>query len=77
MQDCHSVSTRLDPNHQLRSGTPEEVISDREVAIYQQIIGSLMYAVSGTRPDLAYSVTHLSQFRSADTCKLRNEFFAS
>jgi hypothetical protein len=65
MLDCHSVSTPLDPNHQLRSGTPEEVISD--VALYQQIIGSLMYAVTGTSPDLAYAVTHLSQFCSAPT----------
>jgi hypothetical protein len=67
MQDCHSVSTPLDPNHQLRSGTPEEVISD--VALYQQIIGSLMHAVTGTRPDLAYAVTHLSQFCSAPTAE--------
>jgi hypothetical protein len=65
MQDCHSVSTPLDPNHKLRSGTSDERTDD--ITLYQQIIGSLMYTVTGTRPDLAYSVTHLSQFSSAPT----------
>jgi hypothetical protein len=64
MQDCHSVSTPLDPNHKLRSGTSEQT---DDITLYQQIIGSLMYTVTGTRPDLAYSVTHLSQFSSAPT----------
>src|SRR5437667_120819 len=31
---------------------------------YQCIIGSLMYAVTGSQPDLAYIVTFLSQFNS-------------
>jgi hypothetical protein len=65
MQDCHSVSTPLDPNHKLRAGTSDERTDD--ITLYQQIIGSLMYAVTGTRPDLAYSVTHLSQFSSSPT----------
>ena len=62
MTDCNSLSTPLDPNIQLREGTLEEQIDD--ISVYQQIIGSLMYAVTGTRPDLAYAVTHLSQFNS-------------
>jgi hypothetical protein len=65
MQDCHSVSTPLDPNHKLRSGTSDERIDD--ITLYHQISGSLMYTVIGTRSDLAYSVTHLSQFSSAPT----------
>ena len=36
-------------------------------ALYQSIIGSLMYAVIGTRPDLAYTVTMHSQFSSCPT----------
>jgi hypothetical protein len=64
MQDCHSVSTPLDPDHNLRSGTSEQT---DDIILYQQIIGSLMYTVTGTRPDLAYSVTHLLQFSSAPT----------
>ena len=34
---------------------------------HQSIIGSLMYAVTGTRPDLAHSITILSQFTRAPT----------
>jgi hypothetical protein len=36
-----------------------------DTTAYQQIIGSLMYLVTGTRPDLAYTITHLSQFNSS------------
>jgi len=38
-----------------------------EVSRYQQIIGSLMYLVIGTRADLAYTVSALSQFSSKPT----------
>jgi hypothetical protein len=34
---------------------------------YQSIIGSLMYAMLGTRPDLAYAVSSLSQYCSGPT----------
>ena len=33
-----------------------------EVTNYQSIIGSLLYLMIGTRPDIAYAVTHFSQF---------------
>ena len=33
-----------------------------EVTRYQSIIGSLLYLMIGTRPDISYAVTHLSQF---------------
>jgi hypothetical protein len=36
-----------------------------DATAYQQIIVSLMYLVTGTRPDLAYTITHLSQFNSS------------
>lgn len=62
MLDCHPVGTPLDAGTQLRTGTMEEMLDDP--TIYQSIIGSLMYACIGTRPDLAHSVTLLSQFSS-------------
>ena len=65
MTDCNSVSTPLDKNMTLREGSKEQQIDN--ISLYQQIIGSLMYAVTGTRPDLAYTVTHLSQFSSSPT----------
>jgi hypothetical protein len=34
---------------------------------YQSLVGSLMYAMTGTRPDLAYAVSQLSQFNARPT----------
>ena len=33
-----------------------------EITCYQSIIGSLLYLMIGTHPDISYAVTHLSQF---------------
>jgi Reverse transcriptase (RNA-dependent DNA polymerase) len=33
-----------------------------EITCYQPIIGSLLYLMIGTHPDISYAVTHLSQF---------------
>ena len=62
MTDCSSVSLLIEVNHRMVKGTTDETIED--ISRYQQIIGSLMYTVTGTRPDLAYTVTLLSQFSS-------------
>jgi hypothetical protein len=62
MQDCKPVSTPIDPNHRLIATSDEDDKAD--ATAYQQIIGSLMYLVTATRPDLAYTITHLSQFNS-------------
>ena len=65
MQECNPVSSPIDPNHRLM--TAEEGEPRTNVTTFQQIIGSIMYLVSGTRPDLAYTITHLSQFNSDPT----------
>jgi chaperone required for assembly of F1-ATPase len=33
-----------------------------EITCYQSIIGSLLYLMIGTCPDISFTVTHLSQF---------------
>jgi len=63
MSDSRPVATPLDPNMPLRKSEPGTELAD--ISEYQRIIGSLMYAVTGTRPDLAHTVTLLSQFSSA------------
>jgi len=63
MPDFYPVSTPIDPNHRLKAIEVDEQSTDR--TSYQQIIGSLMYLVTGTWPDLAYTITHLSQFNSS------------
>ena len=62
MQNSNSVSTPLDKKIQLQKADPDEEIVDKN--LYQQIIGCLNYLVTGTRPDLAYTVSFLSQFMS-------------
>jgi len=67
MQDCKPVSTPIDSNHQLKATEEEDEHTD--ATAYQQVIGSLMYLVTGMRPDLAYTITHLSQFNSSPSAK--------
>ena len=62
MRDCNPVATPIDANHRLMAAAPDDERAD--ATCYQQIIGSLMYLVTATRPDLAYTITHLSQFNS-------------
>ena len=63
MQDCKLVSMPIDSKHQLEAIEDEDERTD--ATAYQQTIGSLMYLVTGTRPDLVYTITHLSQFNSS------------
>ena len=63
--ECKTISTPLDLNITFQKGTPEESLDD--ISKYQLIVRSLMYAALGTRPDLAYAVTVLSQYSSCPT----------
>src|SRR6266436_917544 len=47
----------------LRAATNDEVREARSYP-YLQVIGSVMYAMLGTRPDIAYAVSTLSRFAS-------------
>jgi hypothetical protein len=61
LSDCRPVLTPLDPKCHLTKADPtsEPILNP---TLYQQMIGSLMYLVTCTRPDLAFSVSFLSQF---------------
>ena len=65
MTDCNPVNLPLDVNCQLRRAREGDSLGD--LTLYQQIIGSLMYLVTGTRPDLAYTVSRLAQYGSKPT----------
>ena len=41
--------------------------------LYRQIVGSLIYTMTGTRPDLCHIVTKLSQHMSKPTVATLNE----
>lgn len=60
MEDCRPVTTPIDGYHALTpSGPADERTNQVE---YQKRIGSLMYAMVGTRPDIAFAVCKLSQY---------------
>lgn len=60
MEACNPISTPMDANQRLLAATVEETRA--EPALYQQIVGSINYLVTATRPDLAYTIAHLSQY---------------
>ena len=49
---------------QMRAAPPEHCATDEDKRLYQSMIGALMFAALGTRPDIAYAVTRLSQYTS-------------
>ena len=75
LYDCNLVTYPLDKNHQIDKATIIDKATNADnsnevnVKLYQQIVGSLMYTVIGTRPDIAFMVTRLSQFLTKPTKK--------
>ena len=62
MSDSNPVSIPIDTAQPLRKTAPDDALVS--TTIYQQMIGSLMYLVTGSRPDLANTITYLSQFNT-------------
>ena len=65
MLDCKSVTTPLATGVKLLKSdcpTSPQQVEEMSKVPYQQAIGAIMYAMQGTRPDIAYAVTALSQF---------------
>ena len=60
MKDCRPVMTPQDQNVKLLPNEGEA----HDKAKYEALIGSITYAVTGTRPDLAQALGSLSQFCS-------------
>nr|GEU83499.1 zinc finger, CCHC-type [Tanacetum cinerariifolium] len=58
--DCSSVSTPMDPIKKLKPNTGKPV----DQLEYSRAIGFLIYAMTSTRPDIAYAVGRLSRFTS-------------
>jgi len=65
MENCHAVGTPMDVNARLtREMEPTTDAERREMSSvpYRSAVGSLMYAMVGTRPDIAAAVGALSRF---------------
>ena len=59
MSDSHPVSTPVDHSIHLNPANENNWMN---ASLYQQAVGSIMYAAIGTRPDLAFAIQTLSQF---------------
>nr|GEW74586.1 zinc finger, CCHC-type [Tanacetum cinerariifolium] len=59
-EDCSPMSTPMDPVEKLNLNTGKHV----DQLEYSRAIGCLMYAITSTRPDIAYAVGRLSKFTS-------------
>jgi hypothetical protein len=66
MQDCKSVTTPMDPGLVLSKAQCPEQNSDEWLEMqgkpYKNIVGSLMYAMVVTHPDICYAVGALARF---------------
>ena len=64
----------LQPKHQNNSAAATRVAIDSELSSeeqsqYQSIVGSVMYIMLGSRPDICYAVSYLSQYNARATQK--------
>ncbi|GJY71483.1 hypothetical protein Tco_0475186 [Tanacetum coccineum] len=78
-EDYSPVSTPMDPVEKLKQNTGKPLYQLE----YSRAIGCLMYAMTSTRPDIAYTVGRLSRYPSASkkqTCitgsTMESEFVA-
>ena len=61
MQDCKPMKTPLPQNPALTPYTEAEADPEDRL-LYQSMLGSVMYAMLWTRPDLGYAVSLLGRF---------------
>jgi hypothetical protein len=66
MHEANPVSTPLDPKVRLAKRIDDDEPWDK--ALYQSMLGSVMYLMTGSRPDISYAVGVLSRF-SCDPSK--------
>jgi hypothetical protein len=59
MEDCKAIGVPLDPTTKLKKNVNKD--DEMVKVLYQQAVGSLMYAMLCTRPDLAYPISVVSQ----------------
>ena len=67
MLDCNAVSTPILKSTKLDPDTEVQLLSAEDATLYRSIIGSLIYIMNATRPDIAFIVIRLSQYSKAPT----------
>ncbi|XP_043470226.1 uncharacterized mitochondrial protein AtMg00240-like [Leptopilina heterotoma] len=64
MTECKPVGTLMDSNVKLIK--PDATNQGEEKVPYRELIGALMYLAVSTRPDIAYTVSSLSQLNDCN-----------
>lgn len=64
MENCKPVMTPMDQNFNSKICDSDMRYDNNIEKICRQMIGCLMYAVSGTRPDLCYAISILSRYQN-------------
>ena len=62
MERCNPALMPADPHVRLEKSSPGFEVTLDERRRYQSVVGSLMYAMLGTRPDIAYAESNVSQY---------------
>jgi hypothetical protein len=62
METCQTKSTPMNPKQDLNRRPDEEPPDEETKARFATAIGSLMYLMVGTRPDIAFALGTLSRF---------------
>ena len=62
MTDCSPAKVPMDPGKKLAAMPNDYVINESDRTWYASCVGSLMYAIMGTRPDIAFAVSCLSRY---------------
>lgn len=73
MTDCNPVTTLMSPGIKLQKRKAPTVKEDAKLQ-YRELIGSFMYLAVATRPDIAHTVSYLSQFL---TCYNKTHWMAA
>jgi Reverse transcriptase (RNA-dependent DNA polymerase) len=67
MEHCNKVTTPMETSSRLMPAEPGYEADSKFRKQYQSAVGSLMYAMLGTRPDLAFAISVISRFSSNPT----------
>ena len=62
MENCATVATPIEPGTRLEKSAEEYIANPADTHQYHSAVGSLMYAMLGSRPDIAYAVGTVSKF---------------
>ena len=66
---CNSVATPMEPHTLLTAQTDADPQGPVDVHAYQQIVGTLLYLTTWTRPDISFATNQLAKFMSNPSVK--------